>query len=112
MQIVQQLGELKQSLGAGGLAVVAGQALQLVDVGGPQLVEALLVLQALHRDWGGRRGKNGALIHQTKPKTFNSAHSAVKIEYKKSDKRKMTTCKYLLFTYPEQRTGNSDTRAS
>lgn len=48
LEIVEQLRELKQSLRTGGLAVVASQTVQLLDVGGPQFIKTTLALQALH----------------------------------------------------------------
>lgn len=48
LEVVQQLCELKQSLCAGGLSAVAGQTVQLLDVGGPQFIKTTLALQALH----------------------------------------------------------------
>lgn len=78
VEIVQQLGELKQSLRASGPAMVAGQAVQLLDVGGPQLVKAVLVLQALHRYWGGggtEAAKHGAHSpNQPRPEHNSNTH--------------------------------------
>lgn len=48
LEVVQQLCELKQPLFAGGLPVVARQAVQLPDVGGSQFIKMAPVLRALH----------------------------------------------------------------
>lgn len=48
LEVIQQLCELKQSLRTGGLPAVAGQTVQLLDVGGPQFIKTTLALQALH----------------------------------------------------------------
>lgn len=48
LEVVQQLCELKQPLCTGGLPVVAGQAVQLLDVGASQFIKTTLALQALH----------------------------------------------------------------
>lgn len=48
LEVVQQLCELEQPLCTGGLPAVTGQAVQLLDVGGPQFIKTSLALQALH----------------------------------------------------------------
>lgn len=48
LEVVQQLRELKQPLRTGGLPTVAGQPIQLLDVGGPQFIKTTLALQALY----------------------------------------------------------------
>lgn len=48
LEVVQQLCELKQPLCAGGLPVVARQAVQLPDVGGSQFIKMVPVPRALH----------------------------------------------------------------
>lgn len=47
LEVVQQLCELKHPLCAGGLPLVAGQAVQLLDVGASQFIKTTLALWAL-----------------------------------------------------------------
>lgn len=48
LEVVQQLRELEQPLCAGGLPMVARQAVQLLHVGGSQFIKTALALLALH----------------------------------------------------------------
>lgn len=47
LQVVQELRELEQALGAAAVVTVGHQAIQLIDVGGPQIVKTTLALQPL-----------------------------------------------------------------
>ena len=61
---VQELCELKQPLSAGGLpSTVASQAVQLLNVGGPQLVETSLAPQPVYWHW--REGGTKRQLHTT-----------------------------------------------
>lgn len=63
LKVVQQLRELEQSLRAGGLSTVAGQTVQLLNVGGPQFIKAALALQTLHWYWEHGNQKTTTVTH-------------------------------------------------
>lgn len=48
LEVVQQLRQLEEPLCTGGLPIVAGQTVQLLDERGSQFIKTTLALRALH----------------------------------------------------------------